>query len=77
MMSYKFFFSIRPPPGLLPVSGLLEQYMTPTLDSALLCSSRAGSDLGRVSGLVCEALSIGFPHSQIFIANKATVTKHH
>ena len=25
--------------------------MTPTLDAALLCSSRAGSDLGRESGL--------------------------
>ena len=29
--------------------GLLEQNMTPTLDKALLCSSRAGSDLGRKS----------------------------
>ena len=29
--------------------GLLEQYMTPTLDGALLCSSMAGSDLGRKS----------------------------
>ena len=28
--------------------------VTPTLDSALLCSSRAGSDLGRESGLVQE-----------------------
>ena len=26
--------------------------MMPTLDKALLCSTRAGSDLGRVSGLV-------------------------
>ena len=26
--------------------GPLELYMTPTLDVALLCSSRAGSDLG-------------------------------
>ena len=29
--------------------GLLEQYMTPTLDAAQLCSARAGSDLGRES----------------------------
>ena len=28
--------------------GLLERYMMPTLDAALLCSSRAGSDLGHV-----------------------------
>ena len=40
------FFNIRPPPKLYPVLGLLEQYMTPTLDVALLCSSRSGSDLG-------------------------------
>ena len=26
--------------------------MTPTLDAALLCSSRAGSDLGRESGVL-------------------------
>ena len=43
------FFSIRSPPGLLPVLGPLERYMTPTLDSALLCSSKAGADLGRAS----------------------------
>ena len=30
------FFCIRPPPVLLPVLGLLERYMTPTLDAALL-----------------------------------------
>ena len=41
------FFSIRPPPGLLPVLGHLERCMTPTLDSALLISSRVGADLGR------------------------------
>ena len=29
--------------------GLLERYMTPTLDSAMLFSSRAGADLGRAS----------------------------
>ena len=32
--------------------GPLEQYMTPTLDMALLSSSRAGTDLGRTLGLV-------------------------
>ena len=36
-----FFFGICPPPGLLPVLGLCEHYMTPTLDAALLISSRA------------------------------------
>ena len=39
--------------------------LTPTLDVALLCSSRAGSDLGRESRLVWGALSIGFPHFQV------------
>ena len=32
------FFGICPPPGLLPVLGPYEQYMTPTLDAALLIS---------------------------------------
>ena len=44
-----FFFGIRPPSGLLPVLGPLEQYMMPTLDLALIISSRAGADLGRMS----------------------------
>ena len=43
------FFSTRPPPELLSVLGRLEQYMTRTLDAALLCTSRAGSDLGSKS----------------------------
>ena len=43
------FFCIRPPLGLLPVLGPLERYMIPTLDTALLSSSRAGTDLGRTS----------------------------
>ena len=43
------FFSIALPLGLLPVLGPLEQYMTPTLDTALLSSSRVGTDLGRTS----------------------------
>ena len=43
----KFFFvSIHPPLELLPVLGPLERCMMPTLDTALLYSSRAGSDLG-------------------------------
>ena len=58
-MTIFFFFSIRPPRGLLPVLALLTRYMTPTLDAALLIcgspelgratSSRAGADLGRTS----------------------------
>ena len=43
---YYFFFSFHPPLALLLVLGLLERYMTPTLDSTLLISSRAGADLG-------------------------------
>ena len=42
------FYSIRPPPGLLPLLGPLERYMMPTLDAYLLVSSRAGADLGRM-----------------------------
>ena len=34
----------------------------PTFDAALLCSSRAGSDLGRESGLAEELCQLGFPH---------------
>ena len=44
-----FFFCIRPPLGLLPVLGPLEWYVTPTLEAALLISSRAGADLGQKS----------------------------
>ena len=33
--------------------------MTPTLDAALLCSCRVGSDLG------CKSDRFGFPHSQV------------
>ena len=35
------FFGICPPPGVLPVLGPCEPYMTLTLDAALLISSRA------------------------------------
>ena len=42
-----FFFGICPPPGLIPVLGPCEQYMTPTLDAAQIISSRAGTDVCR------------------------------
>ena len=54
------FFYIRPLPDLLPVLGPLERYMTPTLDAALLCSSRAGSDLGCKSDWFEELCQLGF-----------------
>ena len=49
----KTFFIILfyPPPELIPVLGPLNSDMMPPLDEALLCSSRAGSDLGCVSRL--------------------------
>ena len=49
---------VQPPPELLPVLGSLECYMTPTLDAALLCNSRAGSDLGRLFAFFCFCLSL-------------------
>ena len=52
-----YFFCIRPPPEWLPVLGPLEHYMTPTLDAALLCGSRAGSDLGRKSDVMDKSCS--------------------
>ena len=60
------FFSIRPPPGLLPVLGPLERYMTPTLDTAMLYSSRAGPDLGPASDCfeeLCWLYSVAEDHS--------------
>ena len=53
------FFCICPPPELLPVLGPLERYRTPTLDTALLCSSRAGSDLGQRSDRFEELCQLG------------------
>ena len=41
------FFLYPPSSGIAPMLGPLERYMTPTLDTALLYSSRMGSDLGR------------------------------
>ena len=35
--------------------GPLERYMTPTLDAALLISSRAGTDLGLTSDVESDA----------------------
>ena len=46
MAAFFAFFGICPPPGVLPVFGPCERYMTPTLDAALLISSRAGTDPG-------------------------------
>ena len=63
--SKRLFLIIRPPPELLPVLVLLEQYMTPTLDAALLCSSRAGSDLGRKSDRFEEHITPTFVHNKI------------
>ena len=57
MYPLTFFLSIRPSPGLLPVLGPLERYMTPTLDVALLSSSRAGADLGRTSDVESDILT--------------------
>ena len=45
------FFCIRLSLELLPVLEPLERYMTPTLDVALLSSSRAGADLGQTSNV--------------------------
>ena len=56
----KHFFCIHPPPELLPVLGPLERYVMPTLDAALLCSSRAGSDLGRTLDWFGEFCQLGF-----------------
>ena len=40
-----FYFIIHLPPELLPVLGLWNGDVIPKLDAALLCSSRAGSDI--------------------------------
>ena len=60
------FFSFRPPPELLPVLGLLERYMTPTLDAVYIhiCHintvRQAGFDppLHRVQNLLNEKLML-------------------
>ena len=60
LVNWDPFFSICPPPKLLPVMGPLERYITQTLDVALLCSSRAGSDLGQTSDRFEELCQLGF-----------------
>ena len=60
---YFFFnFYVHPPQELIPVLGPLERCVTPTLDAALLCSSRAGSDLDCITintGYTYESIRIG------------------
>ena len=53
------FFSIRPPPGLLPVLGPLEQYLMPTLDAALLLN-----DWHPILGRIWSP-EIGYSHFQL------------
>ena len=57
--SHFFYFFIRLPPEFFPVSGLTERWCASTLGAALLCSSRAGSDLGLVSRLVWGLCQLG------------------
>ena len=45
--------------------GPLERYMTPTLDAALLCSSRAGSDLGSRLDWLRSFCQLGFLIPQV------------
>ena len=52
IQAFFYFFIIRLPPELLPVLGLLEWLRDVTLGVALLCSSRAGADLGHESGVI-------------------------
>ena len=65
------FFSIFPPLELLPVLGLLEGYMTPTLDAALLSSSRAGSELGSKSDWLRSTITSKF--ACLDLINKASL----
>ena len=51
------FFCIHPPPGLLPVLGQLERYMTPTLNAALLISSRVAKLPGILQFELRQSLS--------------------
>ena len=47
--------------------------MTPALDAALLCSSRAGSDLGRESGVFL--LLVRSTHTEIVESNQEKLEK--
>ena len=51
--------------------GPLERYVTPTLDVALLCSSRAGSDLG-----VYITINTGYTYELIRIGPSGIQTHH-
>ena len=70
------FFCIRPPPGFLPVLGLLEWYMTPTLDVALLSSSRVGADLGRTSDKPQKGPGVLLFEEQQNISVSKRLTRH-
>ena len=70
--SFQFFFRIHPPPGLLTLLGPLEWYMTLTLDSALLISSRTGADLGQTSERLRYSIQFNnllFPSNQLQLRN--------
>ena len=45
-LKINFFFKYLPSSGIAPCVGTIGMVQTPTLDVALLCSSRAGADLG-------------------------------
>ena len=49
------FFSIPPPPGLLPVLGLLTLYMTPSLYAALLMCGSPGRSRTNISEAMDKA----------------------
>ena len=66
-----FFFYCLPSPEFFLGWDRRNGDVKPTLDTALLCSSRVGSDLGRVSRLVGGALFIGLPHSQVELNSEA------
>ena len=57
--TWDFFIIIRLPPEFLSVSGMTEQWCASTLGASLLCSSRAGSDLGLISTLVWGLCQLG------------------
>ena len=48
-----FTFFYPPSSGIAPCVGTAGRYMTPTLDAALLSSSRACADLGQTSDYYC------------------------
>ena len=54
--SFLFLLMIRPPPNCFLCWDRWNGDLMPTLDAALLCRSRAGSNLGRESGLVLGAI---------------------